>query len=254
MISTLAAKQPTPSSRFAIVPEGAQRDNQAGAFQRWQILERPRGLVFSRGESVSSDGARFPCAPPGSASESGLGGATLALVPADPKQAPPRSTAALFEAVRIRHSVRTYDGVPLRAEHLAAIQAYLADPERMTGPLGWEFRIELLTDVPEDREIGTYGYTKGFKAVLLAIARLEPLALFEMAYVLHGLVLELTHLGVGTIWMGGAFNPADVERSVRLGRGEIIAAIVPLGYASQKKRLIDVAAPLVLKLKFEPQN
>lgn len=154
---------------------------------------------------------------------------------------------ALLEAVRVRRSVRTYDGCPLRAEHLAFIRGTLASPERLTGPIGRRFRIELLTDLPHDREIGTYGYTKGFKAVLIAIGPREPLALFELAYVLHGLVLQLTHLGIGTVWMGAAFNPADVLESLRLEPDELIAAIVPLGYAADHKRLFDYAAPVFLR-------
>jgi nitroreductase len=143
--------------------------------------------------------------------------------------------------------VRTYDGSPLRAEHRAFIREYLASPPRLTGPLARRFRIELLVDMPTDQQIGTYGYVKGYSAVLVAIAPREPLALFELAYVLHGLVLQLTHLGVGTVWMGAAFNPADVRAHLQLEPDELIAAIVPLGYAGDHKRLIDYAAPLVLR-------
>lgn len=159
----------------------------------------------------------------------------------------PADNDALLHGIEVRRSVRTYDSAPLGAEHLAVIRAYLQDPVCMAGPLGTRFRIELLTDVDEDKEIGTYGYTKGFRTVLVAIARPEPLALFELAYVLHGLVLHLAHLGVGTVWMGAAFNPADILESTHVRDDEIIAAIVPLGYAGSKKRLIDYAAPLVLK-------
>lgn len=164
-------------------------------------------------------------------------------------------SAALLEAVRARRSVRTFNGEPLRPEHLATIQAYLQDPTRLRGPLGRRFRIELLDEVDEDREIGTYGYVKGFRSVLVAIARPEPLALFELAYVVHDLVLHLTHLGIGTVWMGGAFNPADIRKSTRVGADEIIAAICPLGYAHTKKRLIDYAAPVVLRtVKRKPMD
>lgn len=154
---------------------------------------------------------------------------------------------ALLESVRMRRSVRTFDGSPLRAEHMAFIREYLASPPRLTGPFARRFRIELLTGLPADREIGTYGYVKDFKAVLVAIGPREPLALFELAYVLHGLVLQLTHLGVGTVWMGAAFNPADVRKTLELDADELIAAIVPLGYAGDHKRLIDYAAPVFLK-------
>jgi nitroreductase len=154
---------------------------------------------------------------------------------------------ALFLAVQARRSVRTFNGSPPRAEHLALIRSYLHEPKNVTGPLGHRFRIELLTEVDGDEQIGTYGYTKGFRALLAAISKPERNALFEMAYVLHGLVLRLTNAGVQTVWMGGAFNREDVMKSTGVAGDEIIAAIVPLGYASDRKRLIDYAAPLVLK-------
>jgi nitroreductase len=156
-------------------------------------------------------------------------------------------TEALFLAVQARKSVRTFNGSPPIGEHVASIHSYLDDPKSMTGPLGHQFRIQLLTDVEGDEQIGTYGYTKGFRALLVAISRPERIALFEMAYVLHGLVLHLTSAGVQTVWMGGAFSREDVIKSTGIAYDEIIAAIVPLGYAHDRKRLIDYAAPLVLK-------
>lgn len=159
----------------------------------------------------------------------------------------PFDTEALFWAVQSRRSVRTFNGSPPRDEHLALIRDFLHEPQNMTGPLGHRFRIELLTEVDGDGQIGTYGYTKGFRALLVAISRPERTALFELAYVLHGLVLHLTCAGVQTVWMGGAFNRDDVIKSTGVADDEIIAAIVPLGYTDDRKRLIDYAAPLVLK-------
>jgi nitroreductase len=154
---------------------------------------------------------------------------------------------ALFLAVQSRRSVRTFNGSPPKAEDLTLIRNYLHEPKNMTGPFGHRFRIELLTDVDGDEQVGTYGYIKGFRALLVAISKPERLALFEMAYVLHGLVLHLTHAGVQTIWIGGAFNYEDAIKSTGVTDDEIIAAIIPLGYAGDRKRLIDYAAPLILK-------
>jgi hypothetical protein len=154
---------------------------------------------------------------------------------------------ALFLAVQARRSVRTFNGSPLRPEDLALIRNYLREPKNVTGPLGHRFRIELLNEIDGDEQIGTYGYVKGFRALLVAISKPERIALFEMAYVLHGLVLHLTHAGVQTIWIGAAFNHEDVVKSTGVADNEIVAAVIPLGYASDRKRLIDYAAPLIIK-------
>jgi nitroreductase len=146
------------------------------------------------------------------------------------------SLPQLVDAVRVRRSVRTFEPVSLRAEHVAFIRAYLDDPTRMTGLFGGRGRVELLEDVGDgDKEIGTYGYVKGYQAVLAAIAPAEPVALVDLAYALHGLVLQLTRIGLGTVWLGAAFNRADVLESLILDEGELIAALIPVGYPTNKR-------------------
>ena len=161
----------------------------------------------------------------------------------------------LFHALQIRKSTRTYNGVELKAEHIDLIKQYLQDKERMTGFLENSFRIKFFNGGNIDKDIATYGYIKEFKAILMAVSKPEPLALFEMAYVLHGLVLQLTQADVQTVWIGGAFNHQDAMEASDLLNGEIVAAVVPLGYESNKKRLLfDYVVPLVLGAKNRKEN
>ena len=115
----------------------------------------------------------------------------------------------LFHAVQVRKSTRTYNGIELKLEHIKLLENYLTDKEKMTGPFGHTFRIEFINNTNIDKDIATYGYIKGFKAILLAISKADALTLFEMAYVLHGLVLQLTQADVQTVWIGSAFNHQD---------------------------------------------
>lgn len=156
----------------------------------------------------------------------------------------------LYEALKVRRSIRTYDGSPLRPEHRAFIERYLHDEAHMTGPFGRRFRIALLQGLPKDMQVGTYGYTKGFDAILAAIAKDDAIDLFELAFVAHGLVLELTHLGLGTVWMGAAFSQGSVRRNLTFDEGEQVAAIIPLGYPAEKKRVLD----FVLKKGLKPSE
>ena len=156
----------------------------------------------------------------------------------------------LFHAVQVRKSTRTYNGVELKSEHVELIEKYLSDKEKMTGPFGHTFRIEFINDGNIDKDIATYGYIKEFKAILLAICKPDAITLFEMAYVLHGLVLQLTEADVQTVWIGGAFNHQDAANSLSLKDDEIVAAVIPLGYESSKKRLMfDYIAPVILGAK-----
>ncbi len=156
----------------------------------------------------------------------------------------------LFHALQVRKSTRTYNGVGLTSEHLQLIKDYLQDEKQMTGVFGHTFRIEFMNDINIDEQISTYGYIKEFKAILMAISKPEPSALFEMAYVLHGLVLQLTEAGVQTVWLGGAFDHKDAIGVSGIQDDEIIAAVIPIGYESSKKRLLfDYIAPVILGAK-----
>ena len=156
----------------------------------------------------------------------------------------------LFHALQVRKSTRTYNGIALKPEHTELIKEYLQSDKHMIGPFGDTFRIEFLDNVDIDEQIATYGYIKEFKAILMAISKSEPSALFEMAYVLHGLVLQLTEAGVQTVWLGGAFNHKDAIGVSSLEEDEIVAAVIPLGYESSKKRLLfDYIAPVILGAK-----
>ncbi len=135
--------------------------------------------------------------------------------------------ADLYDAVRIRRSIRTFDPTPLRQEHLEIIRTFLDDPARTTGPFGHRVRIDLLNDVGSgDHAIGTYGYIVGYSSVIAGVARNEPLSLFELAYVFHTLVLQLTNLGLGTVWIGGGLqalggSPLHPHRAGRAGRRDL---------------------------------
>ncbi len=146
--------------------------------------------------------------------------------------------ADVVEAIRRRKSTRNYLPTPVRTADLDAVRSWLDDPDRMRGPLGGSFRVELLADLGlGDRKIGTYGYTRGYQGILVGIAPPDARSLFELAYVTHGVVLLMTHLGLGTVWMGGSFSRADVLKSVGVDAPEIIAAIVPFGRSAGKKLL-----------------
>ena len=50
----------------------------------------------------------------------------------------------MIETIKVRRSVRTFQDVSLSDEHIELIKEYLDTEELLKGPLGKEFRIELL--------------------------------------------------------------------------------------------------------------
>ena len=125
-----------------------------------------------------------------------------------------KDTALMIKTIRVRRSKRTYDEIPLEDKHIQLIRDYLNTEELMKGKFGKKFRIEFLqnSEMKKDTKIGTYGYIKGAQAFLVGISENDLLSIFDTAYVFHGLVLLLTHEGLGTCWIGGIFNQDSVTR------------------------------------------
>jgi nitroreductase len=52
-------------------------------------------------------------------------------------------------------------------------------------------------------------------------------------------ILVATHLGLGTCWLGGTFNRSASASRINKGGDEVVPAITPVGYPSDKKSLMD---------------
>jgi len=155
----------------------------------------------------------------------------------------------MLETVKRRRSTRTFIDTPLRQEDIDKIKAYLETDILLEGPFGRSFRIEFLQTgaMNENAKIGTYGYLKNPQGFLVGMAENNKMTLFEIAYTFEGLVLYLTSEGIGTCWLGGIFNQDDVRASTYVSDDEIVPAITPLGYKSEKKHFMGKVAKFVLK-------
>ena len=155
----------------------------------------------------------------------------------------------LTELVMQRKSVRSFDGVPLRAddrEKLAACLAGLKTPFDV--PM--EFR---LLDAKE------HGLSSPVVTGtdLYAAGKLRRGALAEVAfgYAFEAFILYATSLGVGTVWIAGTMDRPAFERAMALADGEFLPAVTPLGYPAKKRALRDAAMRRVIhadsRLPFE---
>lgn len=156
----------------------------------------------------------------------------------------------MINTIKIRRSIRTYQSTPLHEDHVRLIEEYLETDELLKGPFGRKFRIEFLQKSPMEKnmKIGTYGYVKNSQGYLVGLSDDDPLTLFEIAYVFHGLVLLLTSEGVGTCWLGGIFNQDSVRASTFVSDDEIVPAISPVGYrGTSRTHVFGKLAPIILK-------
>ena len=138
------------------------------------------------------------------------------------------------EAVKKRYSVRNYSAKPVEEEKRKKIKAFV---EGLENPLGNKVTFHYLeNDTMENEErLGTYGVIKGAKQYIGTTINLEPMSLEALGYEFEALVLYLTHLDIGTCWLGGTFDREGFAEAMEIKEGEIFPIITPYGYAADQK-------------------
>jgi nitroreductase len=140
----------------------------------------------------------------------------------------------IFQTIHDRYSVRTYDPRPIEEEKLSVLRAFMAD--NFVGPFG--------NTLPEDSEkelkkFVSYGNVKGARSFIAGFVKRGPYALEDFGYCMEKNVLKATELGLGTVWLGGSLRRIAFSEALFAGENDFIPAITPLGYASDKRALMD---------------
>ncbi len=154
------------------------------------------------------------------------------------------------EIIRRRRSVRTYSKAPVSADLRERVMEYarhLAGPFRV--PVRFEFldRGEVRTD--EGIRLGTYGMIWGASSFIGAAIKKKEHYLEELGYVFESLILYLTSLGLGTCWMAGTFSKGGFSKAMRIAADEALPIVSPIGYASERRSVIDILVKPSLSVK-----
>ena len=140
------------------------------------------------------------------------------------------------EAIKSRTSVRTYSDKQVEEEVLGKVEEILKDTQN---PFGAKVRFGLLEAGKEKARLGTYGFIKGQKYYISGCLEKGEKDLEGYGYAFEKLILKLTDLGLGTCWLGGTFNRGGFKRSVSLSETEILPAVTPIGYPSERRSLVE---------------
>ena len=147
--------------------------------------------------------------------------------------------------IKNRVSVRTYKEQELSDRDRDKIVKFISTVE---GPFRAKVRYELIEskDISkgENIKLGTYGVIKGTSTFLLSAAEKGKMDLEQLGYTFEKIVLYCTSIGIGTCWMAGTFKRGEFAKAIKLRQNEMLTAISPLGYASEKRSFIDSAVRL----------
>jgi len=147
-----------------------------------------------------------------------------------------------MEIIKKRESIHTYDDTkPVGEEVRSRLEECIR--ENCTGPLGTSihFRLLDLGKVSRDelRRLGTYGVIRGAGLYLLGAVPDKEGVLEDLGFCMERIILEATALGLGTCWIAGTFRRSSFARQMGLVEGELLPAISPIGYAADKKSVIE---------------
>jgi nitroreductase len=161
---------------------------------------------------------------------------------------------ASLNSIRARTSIRTYDGTPLTAHEKEELRASF--DEAGTGPFGGRPRFILAArDQVEDEfaknsgtrggfasgrvKVGTYGMIVGPRAFIAGVIARRPFACVDFGYCLEKVVLRATELGLGSCWIGGAFDRGAIAKALDAGKDEFVPATSPVGHAAKRRSIQD---------------
>ena len=155
-----------------------------------------------------------------------------------------------IEAIKARRSVRTYLRKAVSPTHLSGIEAEL---NRLATDYG--AGLALVKNSFEGKQFGTYGIIKNADAYIVCVCKNERSALLKAGSALERAVLHCTALGIGTCWLGGTFSREEFHSVISIADGEVIPAVISVGYPRDREGLIGgllrIGAKAKTRMPFE---
>lgn len=135
----------------------------------------------------------------------------------------------IFEAIKARHSVRSYTDKEIEPEKTAELQRLIDEINAETG-----LHFQLVTDEPKGFSgmMAHYGSFSGVKNyfVLAGGAKRDR----DVGYYGEKLVLAAQMLGLNTCWVALTFNKRKAH--YQLNKGEKLHVVISLGYGATQGR------------------
>ncbi|MCH5229499.1 MAG: hypothetical protein J1F12_05830 [Muribaculaceae bacterium] len=142
----------------------------------------------------------------------------------------------IIEAIKKRHSVRSYQEKPLSKEELELLQKAIDSSFTL---FGGKLTIRLKSfDLKEGFKPSTYGFIKGASDFFLLGVGNDEVSALTAGFQFEQVVLKATEMGLGTCWIAATFKGTDFERNESWPEGESLKLISPVGYP-EKPRLIE---------------
>ena len=131
----------------------------------------------------------------------------------------------LLEAVKERHSVRSYTDKPIDGEVKENLKKFIEECNAASG-----LNFQLVLDEPRafDSLMARYGKFKGVKNYIALVGRKNADLYEKCGYFGEKVVLYAKTLGLNTCWVGATFS--KVKDAYEVKSGEKLALVIAIGY------------------------
>ena len=147
----------------------------------------------------------------------------------------------IIETIQTRKSCRTYSNRAIEPEKLAELRQFLALNTKT--PFGSKVRFDLIDfnklEIGELKKLTTYGVIKGARQFIVGTVIKQSKAMEDYGYCMEKNILKATSMGLGTCLLGGTFKRSGFSGKISLGENELLPVISPVGYASDKRSVVD---------------
>lgn len=135
----------------------------------------------------------------------------------------------LMEAMRQRHSVRSYEKKAIEGETLRALEQLIDECSRESG-----LHIQLVRDEPKafDCMMAHYGKFSGVTNYIAMVGKKGPQLDELCGYYGERIVLEAQALGLSTCWVAMTYK--KIPGVFAVGHGEKLAIVISIGYGKEK--------------------
>ena len=147
---------------------------------------------------------------------------------------------SIYDLIRIRHSVRSFENEELDPIQREKIRLFLSEINQSEGIFGGQVRVELI-EKGEGRQgikLGTYGVINGARYYLAVACKQREYDLEDLGFLFEKVILFCTSLGLGTVWIGGTFHKGNFAQAINLEADERLPIISPLGLEGGRKSLL----------------
>lgn len=157
----------------------------------------------------------------------------------------------MIEAIEKRQSIRKYVKKKLSTNDESLVLKIMKQVIAKKGPFGNKIKLSFYdspyVDKEKTKKISTKNFIVDPGAFVVGWCKNDFENMIDFGYLFEELILELTSINLGTVWLSGTLNRDDFKGLI--ADGEVIPGITPVGYGAEKTSLRDHLIQRIVKAR-----